>query len=27
VRPEGRYDAATIAAALTTMAFDGLRRG
>jgi AcrR family transcriptional regulator len=24
VRPEGRYDAATIAAALTTMAFDGL---
>jgi AcrR family transcriptional regulator len=26
VRPEGRYDAATIAAALTTMAFDGLRR-
>ena len=26
VRPEGRYDAGTIAATLTTMAFDGLRR-
>ena len=26
VRPEGRYDAATIAAALTTVAFDGLHR-
>ena len=25
VRPDGRYDAHTIAAALTTLAFDGLR--
>ena len=27
VRPEGRYDAAELAAAVTTMAFDGLTRG